>query len=101
MIAALYASRGTQSTNDFTRGGIKFGWGAIEDMLKREVERMQTNKLVRVPGLKENYVYRDPWTRLNVKPAKIMQVVAQILYCSTFAYAYYLWHMKGITLYVC
>ncbi len=47
-------------------------------MLKREVERMRTNNLVRVPGLRENHVYRDPWTRLNVKPAKVMQVVAQI-----------------------
>ena len=25
-------------------------------------------------GLKENFVYRDSWTRLNVKPAKVMQV---------------------------
>ena len=61
MIAALYASR-------------SIGWRAIEDMPKREVERMKNNELVRVPGLKENYVYRDSWTRLNVKPAKIMQV---------------------------
>ena len=33
-----------------------------------------------VPGLKESYVNWDPWTRLNVKPAKIMLV--QICRCN-------------------
>lgn len=27
-----------------------------------------------VPGLKFAFVYRDNWTRLNIRPAKIMQV---------------------------
>lgn len=71
MIAALYASR-SRGANRFSIQGTNFGWKA---MLKREVERMKKNELVRVPGLKENYVYRDSWTRLNVKPAKIMQVL--------------------------
>lgn len=74
MIAALYASHSSGTANCFSMQDTKFGWKAIEDMLKREVERMKKNELVRVPGLKENYVYRDSWTRLNVKPAKIMQV---------------------------
>ena len=43
-------------------------------MLQRELKRKQTNELPRVPGLKERFVYRDAWTRLNVSPAKIMQV---------------------------
>ena len=43
-------------------------------MLKREVNRIRQNQIPRVPGLKESFIYRDPWTRLNVKPAKIMQV---------------------------
>ena len=73
MIAALYSSR-PGSANFFSREKKTFGWKAIEDMLKREVGRMSKNELVRVPGLKESYVYRDSWTRLNVKPAKIMQV---------------------------
>lgn len=50
-------------------------------MLKREITRISENKLPRVPGLKESYIYRDSWTRLNVKPAKIMQV-CQCLSCS-------------------
>ena len=74
MIAALYASKSSGRANCFSIQGTKFGWKAIEDMLKREVERMKKNELVRVPGLRENFVYRDSWTRLNVKPAKIMQV---------------------------
>ena len=44
---------------------------------EREMQR-QSGSLKRVPGLKELYVHRDIWTRLNVKTAKIMQV--QLLY---------------------
>ena len=29
----------------------------------------------KVPRLKYAFVYRDNWTRLNVRPAKIMQVI--------------------------
>ena len=75
MIAALYLSR-TQGGNSnlFVHNDVNFGWEAIEGMLGREVTRIKDNKLPRVPGLKESYVYRDAWTRLNVMPAKIMQV---------------------------
>ena len=67
MIAALYQSwRG--GTNTFEKGGVTFGWQSTEAMLDREVQRKQSDQLPRVPGLKENYVYRDSWTRLNVKP---------------------------------
>ena len=34
----------------------------------------------KVPGLKYAYVYRDNWTRLNVRPAKIMQVIEIYLF---------------------
>ena len=43
-------------------------------MLHKEVQLKKNDELLRVPGLKENFVYRDPWTRLNVKPPKIMLV---------------------------
>ena len=72
MIAALYSSR-CAGSNKFEKDGVLFGWKPIEDMLHREVQRKKNDELPRVPGLKENFVYRDPWTRLNVKPAKIMQ----------------------------
>ena len=58
----------------FSYEGVTFGWSAIEDMFKREVRRARDGIPRRVPGLRESYVYRDIWTRLNVKPAKIMQV---------------------------
>ena len=77
MISALHHSRvdGTKP-NRFRLGkkGTEFGWEAIEGMLRREIQRIQSGQLARVPGLKENFVHRDSWTRLNVKPAKIMQV---------------------------
>lgn len=77
MISALHHSRvdGTKP-NRFRLGrkGTVFGWEAIEGMLRREIQRIQSGQLARVPGLKENFVHRDSWTRLNVKPAKIMQV---------------------------
>lgn len=76
MIAALDHSRMRGSSpNKFIHDEIQFGWEAIQDMLAREVSRIKRNELPRVPGLKESYVHRDPWTRLNVKPAKIMQVL--------------------------
>ena len=55
---------------------MQFDWEAIEGLLARELQGVEDGKLVRVPGLKESYVHRDSWTRLNVKPAKIMQVCA-------------------------
>lgn len=83
MISALHHSRvdGTKP-NRFRLGrkGTEFGWEAIEGMLRREIQRIQSGQLARVPGLKENFVHRDSWTRLNVKPAKIMQALSLFLY---------------------
>lgn len=42
-------------------------------MKAREDERCQSGQLRFVPGLLASYIERDSWTRLNVKPAKIMQ----------------------------
>ena len=61
-------------TKKFEIGGCNFGWKALEELFHREVERARTNQLRRVPDLKESHIHRDCWTRLNVKPAKIMQV---------------------------
>ena len=59
----------------FDIGGCNFGWKALEELFLREVERSRTNQLRRIPDLKESHIRRDCWTRLNVKPAKIMQVL--------------------------
>ena len=90
MIAALYQSRTTGGkTNCFQCGkkSIAFGWESLEGMLNREIKRKMDNQLPRVPGLKENYIYRDSWTHLNVNPAKTMQVcwlVYYIMYCQLY-----------------
>ena len=73
MVAALYSSK-PEKTKLFTRENVQFGWMTIEDMFEREVKRARDGVPRRVPGLRESYVHRDIWTRLNVKPAKIMQV---------------------------
>ena len=72
MIGVLSHSN-TGGSNAFEKDGIKLGWSSIEKMLQREVDRKKNDELQRVPGLKENFVYRDSWTKLNVKPSKIMQ----------------------------
>lgn len=82
MIAALHSSR-PGGTKNFEIDGCNFGWKALEDMFFREVERARTNQLRRVKDLKESHIYRDSWTRLNVKPAKIMQVNHVVIILST------------------
>ena len=73
MIAALYSSR-VKGSKDLTIDGVKFGWKTIQAIFDEEMRRAENNLSRKVPGLKYAYVYRDQWTRLNVNPAKIMQV---------------------------
>ena len=75
MVAALYSSK-QEKTKMFAYEGVQFGWRTIDDLFEREVKRARDGVPRRVPGLRESYVHRDIWTRLNVKPAKIMQVRA-------------------------
>ena len=73
MIAALYSSR-PEGAKDFTRNDHQFGWKTIEKVFAEDLERAENGLSRKVPGLKYAHVYRDNWTRLNVRPAKIMQV---------------------------
>ena len=73
MIAALYSSK-TNGTKDLCKSGVSFGWKAIEDVFQADMKRAKSGLTRRVPGLKYSDVVRDSWTRLNVLPAKIMQV---------------------------
>ena len=73
MIAALYSSR-EQGAKDVCKDEEKFGWCKVERVFTQELERAENGLSRRVPGLKYAFVYRDNWTRLNVRPAKIMQV---------------------------
>ena len=78
-IAALYSSR-PGGTKLFTKDGVEFGWQPIIDQYERDQERAQQNLARRVPGLKYNFCPQGQyWTRLNVLPAKIMQVRTQII----------------------
>ena len=80
MIAALYSSR-PGGTKNFKIKGCNFGWMAIVDLFSREVECSRSNQLRTVKDLRENFIHRDSWTRLNVKPAKIMQVTQLLWSC--------------------
>ena len=48
-------------------------------MYKRECEKMAKGLARSVPKLREIHIIRDAWTKLNVAPAKIMQVYTLIL----------------------
>lgn len=85
MIAALYSSRPTGSKK-LTLEGRQFGWETIEKIYDQEMKRAETGRSRKVPGLKYAFVYRDNWTRLNVKPAKIMQVIELLYNCKSVRY---------------
>ena len=76
LIAALHASRQANGhqRKEFDLYEVKFGWQALKDLWRREMARAKAGKMRRVPQLCYRHVYRDCWTRLNVKPAKLMQV---------------------------
>ena len=75
MVAALYSSRDDGGTKHFVNSdGVHFGWESIEDVYRIDMMRAKNGKSRRVPKLKYSYIVRDAWTRLNVLPAKIMQV---------------------------
>ena len=72
MIEALYSSRDF-GTKYFELENANFGWTHIVDMHKRELTRAENNEIRRIPDLLASHIYRDKWTGLNVKAAKIMQ----------------------------
>ena len=77
MVSALFSSGASAGkTKLFCNEGVTFGWDTIVRLWKREEERAERGLMSEVPKLKERYIKRDSWTRLNVAPAKIMQVSA-------------------------
>ena len=73
MINALHSSR-EKGTKLFRHKGCTFGWAEIYKMWLRECDRRSKGTARMVPKLRETHIIRDPWTKLNVAPAKIMQV---------------------------
>jgi len=74
MINALFASKDGGARKFKTSTGIQFGWQAIVDMYTRECQRRDSGVARMIPRLREIHIIRDSWTKLNVTPAKIMQV---------------------------
>ena len=88
MVNALFSSK-CDGTKQFKRGeGCVFGWKAISDLYKRELVRVKHNQARMVPRLREAHILRDSWTKLNVLPAKIMQV-SNFYDLKTFAFKQY------------
>lgn len=75
MINALFSSK-DNGTKLFTWDAqhCSFGWYTIIAMYKWEVSRAKQQLTRMVPRLKEVHCVRNAWTKLNVSPAKIMQV---------------------------
>lgn len=73
MINSLFSSK-QHGTKAFELDGVTFGWESICSMYKRECSRVSEGSTRMVPKLKEIHIIRDAWTKLNVTPAKIMQV---------------------------
>ena len=76
MVSALHSSK-SGSTKAFCCRSTTFGWITVERMWQREIQRAESGLMCEIPKLKDHYVKRDSWTRLNVAPAKIMQVYVQ------------------------
>lgn len=72
MINALYSSQSGGSKSFIWRGHC-FGWTSLIDMYKRECARRNQGSARMIPKMRESYIIRDSWTKLNVAPAKIMQ----------------------------
>ena len=77
MVAALYSSR-EEGTKEFVYDGVVHGWYTIEAVYRSDLSRAKCGISRRVPNLKYSHIVRDAWTRLNVLPAKIMQVCTKI-----------------------
>lgn len=51
-----------------------FGWKAMVDVYDGDIARARQGLAREVRGLQKSYITRDSWTKLNVRPAKIMVV---------------------------
>lgn len=87
----------TWGTKLFKLDGTEFGWKSVIDMYTRECARRAAGKARMVPRLRESYVMRDAWTKLNVAPAKIMQVHVCIHYFINIVVRYITWPVLIVT----
>ena len=74
MIIALFSSKTTGSKHVKHADKCTFGWETINNLYQRKIDRVSLNLTRMVPHLREADCLLDAWTKLNVHPAKIMQV---------------------------
>lgn len=74
MVAALHSSSENGPKEFITKDSVRYGWETIEAVYRSDLSRARRGVSRHVPDLQYSYVERDAWTRLNVRPAKIMQV---------------------------
>lgn len=74
MINALFSSKTTGSKHFKRADKCTFGWETINNLYQREIDRVSQNLTRMVPRLREAHCLHDAWTKLNVHPARIMQV---------------------------
>ena len=74
MINALFSSKPSGSKQFQHPEKCMFGWQTIDELYKRELSQVSSGLARMVPRLRESHCLRDAWTKLNVHPAKIMQV---------------------------
>ena len=79
MINALFSSR-EDGTKAFELDGVTFGWHAITALYEQECDRVHRGLTRMVPKLKKVHIIRDSWAKLNVTPAKIMQVCTRYIH---------------------
>ena len=74
MINALFSSKPGGSKLFERAEKSALGWETINSLYEQELKRVGQGQTRIVPCLKEAHCLRDAWTKLNVHPAKIMQV---------------------------
>ena len=72
-----YSSR-VGGSKQFLLEEICFGWQAIIDLYQRECWKRNSGAAEMVPKLREIHCLRDLWTKLNIHPTKIMQVMYSV-----------------------
>ena len=73
MVNALHSSR-ADGKKRFILDGDTFGWKAIIDIFEHESGRVRDGHTRMIAKLCEAHIIQDSCIKLNVSPAKIMQV---------------------------
>ena len=81
MVNALFSSKAGSTKQFKCVKEAEFGGKAITDLYTCELVQVSKRQAKMVPLLREEHYLRDSWTKLNVLPAKIMQVNMYVCGC--------------------